>query len=204
MENYPVFLLSGLFPWIFLRNSLHDAANSIMADRNLIKKIYFPYEILPIAKIAANFINFFFSLIIMLILSLALCKPSLPSILFWLPLTVFIQIILIVGISLFFTGLNTIYREAQFIIEILLLVWFYATPIVYPLEMAEKMLSSRLLILYRLNPMNGIISAYQNLFLRGSAPDMGPLLFSAAVAIIFFNLGFSSFRRHEEIFVDIV
>lgn len=203
MKNYPLFVLSGLFPWSFLKSSLDGAVNSIFNNANLIKKTYFPREILPISNIITNLISFFFSLVTLFILSLFF-KISLFPASFWFPLVIFIQIILIVGICLFLTGLNSVYRETRFIMDVILLVWFYATPIVYPLGMAKNILPQGLLFFYTLNPMVGIISAYQNIFIYGNIPDLKLLFLSFFMAIVFFILGFASFRRYEKIFVDMV
>lgn len=203
IDNYPLFLLSGLFPWVFLRNSLVDATNSIITNANLIKKTYFPRETLPISIIIINIVNFLFSLIALLIFCL-IFRISLFPALFFLPSVIFIQIALIVGISLFFVSLNTVYREAQFILDILLLVWFYSTPIVYSLEMAQNALPKSLFFLYKLNPMSGIICAYQSMFVYGEIPDIKLLTISTLAAIVFVILGFISFRHYEEIFVDMV
>lgn len=203
IENYPLFLLSGLFPWSFLRSSLDGAANSILSNTNLIKKTYFPKEILPISNIITNLVNFLFSLIIIFIFSL-FYKISLFSVILWLPLVIFNQIILIFGISLFLAGLNTMYRETRFIMDIILLVWFYATPIVYSLEMVSSHLPQSLFFLYILNPMTGIICSYQNIFFYGSIPDIKLLCLSTLSAVLFLILGFISFRHYEKIFVDIL
>lgn len=203
IEKYPLFLLSGLISWGFLRSSLDGAANSIINNANLIKKTYFPREILPISNVITNLVTFLFSLVTLSVFSLFFKIPLSPAI-FWLPLVVLTQIILIIGISLFFASLNTIYRDARFIMDIILLLWFYVTPIVYSPEMARKALSPHLFLFYRLNPIIGIISAYQNIFAWGNAPDIGLLLLSVLASIIFLILGFINFRRHEEAFVDVI
>lgn len=203
VENYPLFLLSGLLSWSFLRTSLDGAANSILANANLIKKTYFPREILPISNVITNLINFFFSLIILFVFSL-FSEVSLFPVILWLPLVIFIHIMLIIGISLFLSCLNTVYRETQFIMDIILLVWFYATPIVYPLEIVKNTLPQNLFFLYQLNPITGIICAYQNIFLYGGTPDVKLLSISILAAIIFFVFGFIGFRHYEEIFMDMV
>ena len=204
IQNYPLFLLSGLFSWSFLRSSLDGAANSILSNSNLIKKSYFPMEVLPLSNIITNLINYLLSLAILFILSGLFYKVPLFPALLWLPLIIFIQLILIIGICLFLAGLNTVYRDVQFAMEIILLIWFYATPVVYSLEMVKNALPATLFTLYEINPIVGIILGYQNIFVQGTAPDIGLLFLSAIAAVIFFILGFISFRHYEDIFVDII
>ena len=142
IEHYALFLLSGLFPWGFFRSSLEGAANSILANSSLIKKTYFPREILPFASVTANLASFLFALAALFAFSL-FSGVAAHKVLVWLPGVMVIQLLLTLGIALFLAGLNTVYREAQFIMDILLLVWFYATPVVYSLEMAGKALPER-------------------------------------------------------------
>jgi len=203
IENYPLFLLCGLFPWGFLKSSLDQAANSILSNANLIKKTYFPREILSIANIITNLISFLISLIVLTIFSVFYHKP-LFAVLYWLPLIIFVQIILITGISLLFAGLNTLYRETQFIMEILLLIWFYGTPIVYPIEMAKNALPHGLFELYSYNPMLGIIYGYQQIFVSGLNPSLELLAKSSAISFIIFLFGWNIFSRCEDKFMDMV
>lgn len=203
IENYPLFLLSGVLAWSFLRSSLDNAVDSVLNNANLIKKNYFPRQILPIATVIGNLTVFCFSLFVLLLFSLSF-KISLIPALFWLPLIIFMQTVLIIGISLLLTLLNTIYRDARFISEALLMIWFYATPVVYSLEMAKEALSPGLFFLYKLNPMAGIICSYQNIFFYGRIPDMESVVVSFLAAGGFFILGVFFFCRYADIFADIL
>jgi ABC-2 type transport system permease protein len=203
IENYPLFLLAGLFPWSFLKSSLDAGANSILNNAGLIKKTYFPRQILPFSQVITNLFNFSFSLTALLILCLFYKTPFLNAI-FWVVPVIFIQLLLISGIALFFAAVNSIYRETQFILDILLFSWFYATPIVYPLEMARNMLSAGLFKLYSLNPLIGIIYGYQRIFIYGANPDPGLLAQSALFSIAVLLFGEFVFIKSEKIFVDMV
>lgn len=203
IENYPLFLLSGLFPWSFLKSSLDGASSSILVNANLIKKTYFPREILPASNIITNFVNFCLSLFILLLFCFFYKIQVFPAIL-WLPLVVLIQLFLINGLALFFAGTNAIYRETQFILEILLFIWFYITPIVYPLTMIKNKIPDELFRVYALNPLLGIIYSYQQIFVYGNNPDLGILVNSAFVSVCVLFIGELIFLRCESIFVDII
>ncbi len=203
IENYPLFLLSGLFAWSFLRSSLDSAANCILLNASLIKKAYFPREVLPVSNVITNLVSFFFSIVILFAFSL-FSKVSISFAILWLPLIITIQVILVGGISLFISGLNAIYRETQFMMDVILLIWFYATPVVYSFGMARDALPQKVFFLYKLNPMTGIICAYQNIFLYGVAPDLALLFPSILAALLFFIFGFISFNRYGELFIDMV
>ena len=203
IDKYPLFLLSGLFAWSFLHSSLDGAANTIINNANLIKKAYFPRQILPISVILANLVNFLFSLLILSFFSFFL-KVQLFNAIVWLPIVILTQIILTVGLAFLVSSLNACFREAQFIMEIVILVLFYATPIVYSLDMAKMALPENLAKFYLLNPITGIISGYQNIFVYGTSPDLGLLLNSLFVSSLCFILGFAIFRHYEGIFVDLI
>jgi len=203
IDKYPLFLLSGLFSWSFIHSSLDGAANSIINNANLIKKAYFPREIIPISVILGNLVNFLFSLLVLSLLSLLL-KVQLSNAIIWLPIVILTQIILTLGIAFLVSSLNTCFREVQFIMDTLILVWFYATPIVYSFDMVKMALPANLAKLYLLNPATGIILSYQNIFVYGSSPNLGLLLNSLLVSSVCFVIGFFIFRHYEGIFVDIV
>lgn len=152
IEKYPLFLLSGLFAWSFIHSSLDGAVNSIINNANLVKKAYFPREILPISVILGNLANFLLSLIILFVFSIFL-KVQLSTAIIWLPIIILIQIILTIGLAFLVSSLNACFREVQFIMETLILVWFYVTPIVYSLDMIKKALPANLIKFYALNPV---------------------------------------------------
>lgn len=203
IDNYVLFLLSGLFSWAFFRSSLDGAANSILGNANLIKKTYFPREFLPVSAVMGNLAGFFFALAVLFVFSLFSGIPLCRG-LAWLPLVVFVQVVLILGIAMFLAGMNTVYRETQFIMDILLLVWFYATPVVYSLEMAKNALPGFVFFLYKFNPMLGIIRGYQEIFFLGRPPEWESLAVSFVFSGLLFVLGFLNFRSQERVFEDMV
>lgn len=203
IENYHLFLLSGLFPWSYLKASIDGAANSIVANSNLIKKTYFPREILPIAGILTNFVTFFISLFILFLFCFFLIKKPLSTIL-WLPLLLLTQTIFIIGLSLFISSLNACFREVSFIINTFLLIWFYATPIVYSNDMAKNLLPNWVFRIYMINPMMGIIDSYHRLFVFGEPPNITFFISSFIFSFIMLILGYKVFKKYEDIFVDII
>lgn len=203
IKNYPLFLLCGLFPWAFLQTSLSESNTSVIANANLIKKAYFPREVLPLSVILTHLVNFIASLIILFITALFF-KVSLIRIILWLPFILAVQLLLIMGLSLITSSLNACYRDTQFVVNLILLVWFYATPIIYPVQMAKKALPSYILKVYMLNPMVGIITAYRDLFLYSVAPDPLVLGASFTISLVVFISGLFIFNHFEKILVDIL
>ncbi len=203
IANYHFFLLCGLLPWGFLRSVSDSALNSILSNRSIIKKTSFPREVLPISSVLSNFVPFMVSLIFLFLLSLFITHP-LGDDLLWLPVIVLFQLILLAGFSLIVAGLNAVYRETQFVVEIVLLVWFYLTPIVYSLDIARDALAPNNFILLSFNPMTGIITGYQDIFFYGRSPELGFIFGSFLSSTFIFFLGWFIFWRCEKRFEDIL
>ena len=131
---YPIFLFAALLPWTFFQNSILSATNSLVSHADLLKKVAFPREVIPYSVVVAKLVDFFFSAFVFILL-LIYYKVSLSwTALYFIPL-LFVQIILTTGISLFLSAANLFYRDIQYLGNLLLLLWFYVTPVVYPLSL---------------------------------------------------------------------
>jgi lipopolysaccharide transport system permease protein len=199
IENYPVFVLCGILPWTFFSTALNYSTGSIAESATLIKKIYFPREIIPLTVIISRLVNFVLSLGLLFIF-LIVFKIKFTYYLAYLPLILIIQLIFILGLSLFFSSLNTFYHDMGFILQFILFGWFYITPIFYPVTMVPE----RYLSLYLLNPMATIVHAYRNIFFYGNPPDFVYLLISLVISIICFLMGAYVFRRLELRFAEVL
>ena len=199
VENYPVFLLCGLLPWKFFSSALSLSSTSIAQHANLIKKIYFPREIFPLGVILARLVNFFITLGL-LFLFLLVFKVKFTPYIFFLPLIILLQLFLIVGLSFFFTSLNTFYNDVGFILEFILFGWFYVTPIFYPISMVPD----RFLFFYMLNPMAVIVHSYRNVLLYGQGLDVGQLIIAVSIASLAFVIGWMVFRRLDYRFAEVL
>ena len=196
---YPVFSYVALLPWTFLQTSVSFGVPSLVNNLNLVTKIYFPREILPIGAIGASFFDFLVASIIFLPM-LFLYRIALSWTILWLPLLLGIQIILTLGVTLLGSAIIVRYRDVRFIVPLGLQLWLFATPIIYPVSLVPE----RLLPLYMLNPMAGIVDSYRRVILHGQPPDWGHLGLSAAVTLVLLVIGYATFRRLEASFADII
>lgn len=195
---YPIFLFIGLLPWTYLQSSLTTSSLVLVDNANLLKKISFPREILPYSIILAKGIDLFFSLLLLVGFILFYKISLYPSIIFIIPL-LFIQVLLMAGLCLFLSTANLFYRDIQYLTNLLLLMWMYLTPIVYPLSLIPK----NYIWLYKLNPMVGITEGYRSAIFN--APfDIGAIFWSILISISVFLLGFWVFKKSENTFADIV
>jgi lipopolysaccharide transport system permease protein len=196
---YPVFSYVAIVPWTLLASSLPDMSQALVGNLNLITKIYFPREILPMAALLARMMDFGIAVGLFVILMLIYRVPFFPPGLVYLPLILAIQLLLLLGLGLASSAANVFFRDVQSLLTLVIQLWFYATPIIYPVSAVPE----RLQRFYFLNPMTGVIEGYRDVLLNRHAPG-GYLLISLVVSLIIFVFGYWFFRRVEFLFADIV
>ena len=198
VDNFPVFLLCALLPWFYLSFSLTSATTSIVDNASLIKKAYFPHEVIPLSIVIANLVNFLISLILLFaFLIFYSVYPNLAW--FYLPLIVLLQSIFILGLCLISSALHTIFRDVKYIVELILLVWFYATPIFYPLSFVPENIRS----FFLLNPLTVFINLYRQILLYGKMPEFGSVVLAFALSLGFYMFGLFVFNRKKRHFADV-
>lgn len=201
---FPMFLLCGLIPWTFMAHSLSQSTASLLDNASLIRKVYFPREIIPLSSILANFMNFMLSLVVLFFFLLAF--GMMPSV--WIivvPLIVFAELLFVMGIALAASSLNVFYRDVAYIVELTLLVWWWGTPIFYPQsEVIQPNLPPLVYRLYMANPMAAVVVSLRQVFLERRFPDISVLITLFAVAIVSFVIGVAIFRRRQGVIADFV
>jgi len=166
IPGYPffIFLTLGVFPWNFLATSLAGTVNSLVDNEALIKKVYFPRQIIPLSIILGNLFNFMVSNLIILIFAI-LFKVSLSKFIVFLPLLIIVEFIFTSGLAFFFSSLQVLYRDVKYLVEILLLIWFYISPVFYPLSLVAQV-SEKFLNYYLLNPLVPLLTLYRIVYLK--------------------------------------
>jgi ABC-type polysaccharide/polyol phosphate export permease len=206
--NFPVFVLCALLPWNFFATSVIGSTTSIVANSALIKKVYFPREILPVAVILANLVNFVIAMVILFGLVGILFQIPLTIWLLYLPLVVLIQITFTLGIGFLLATANVFYRDTHQIMDVLMLAWFFVTPIFYPIEILPRnyeILGVNLDV-WRLanilNPMASLVATYRVILYNGSPPALDFLARTAVTAAVFFLIGWLIFHRYSWRFAE--
>jgi len=194
---YSVFLFVALLPWNLFASSLTSACASLVGSASLITKVYFPRTILVLSTIIAKIVDFLFASIILIIYMIAYHLPINANILWIIPIF-FIQQIFTVGLSLFFAAANLIYRDIQYLLNMIILLWMYASPVFYPADLVP----GKYRILFQLNPMAVIINAYRQTILGGGAPNYSSLLIALLFSFIVLLIGLAYFKSREKIFAD--
>lgn len=196
---YAVFAYSAMVPWVFFTTSVTDMVDSLVNNMNLVSKIYFPREILPIAAMLARLLDFAIAGAVLFVLFIYYGIPLFQGSWIWLPSILAVQLIMITGIGLLGSALNVFYRDIRHIFSLGLQIWLYATPIVYPVSVVPESIRP----FYFLNPMAGVIEAYRAVLLYGE-PLGGYFIISAVMAFVIFIIGYWFFKRVEFRFADLV
>jgi len=196
---YPVFSYVALLPWTFLTTSISFGVPSLVNNLNLVTKIYFPREILPLGAIGASFLDFLIATTIFLPMLLFYRIPFSWTVA-WVPLLVVLQIVLMIGATLLGSAVIVRYRDVRFIVPLGLQLWLFASPVIYPVSLVPEWFRPY----YMLNPMAGIIDSYRRVVLYGEPPVPGYLGLSAGFALALFVIGYLTFNRLEKSFADVI
>jgi lipopolysaccharide transport system permease protein len=198
-KPYAVFAYCALLPWQFFAAVVGRGIGSLLSNQNLVQKVYFPRELIPLAVVASATVDFligglsFFGL---------LWFYGSYVQLYWLMIIpVFaVQVCFMVGLILLLSPMNVFYRDISHIVPLITQIWMYATPIIYPLSLVPE----RFRLFYYLNPMVGVIDAYRKILLHDSPPDTVSLTMAAAVSSMILALGLTYFKRVEFSLADIL
>lgn len=217
--DFPAFLLSGLLPWTLFSASLAGGTVSVVGNGALLKKVYFPREVLPLASIGAALFHFMLQMLV-LVAFLALSRhPFVSRYLVLVPVAIAVEVLLAAGLSLLLASLNVYMRDVQHLLELVLLAWFWMTPIVYPVALVAGRMKE-FLWLYLLNPMTIVVLSFQRAFYNQVTPTdpngnpvavlldkpgawyLESLALVGLVAALLVVVGFKVFARFEGRFAE--
>lgn len=197
---YPLFTFAALVPWTMFATGLSNASNSVVSDSNLVKKVYFPRLLMPIAAVLASVVDFVIAFTVLVLMGFYYGIAPTTAV-FWLPLLVLLALVTSMGVAFWLGAMNVQFRDVRYTIPFLVQFWMFATPIAYPSSLIED---PTIRMVYAINPMVGVVEGFRWALLgTGTAP--GPMiLVSAITAITLFVTGAFYFRRLERSFADVV
>ena len=209
---YPILVFAALMPWTFFQESASDGVNSVVGNTALIKKIYFPREIFPITSVLTKLVELGINFVILA--GLMMWYGMLPSLyIFWVPVIILYTILAALTIAFVGAAINVYFRDMGQALPVLLSLLMYASPVIYPLQLVKDKLltqqaagewSNALYTLYTLNPLAGIIDAFQSVVLRSEAPDLNAMIPGAVMIAILLPLSYLYFKRAESYFADVI
>ena len=197
---YPIFSYTATLPWELFATALSVASRSMVANSNMISKIYFPRMIVPLASVMSSVVDFFIGFIILIGMMIYYgFTPTLATL--WLPLLILLALITALGVGFWTSALMVRYRDMGYIMPFISNLWMYLTPVVY----SSTMIPEKWRLIYFLNPMTGVVEGFRYALL-GSARSgsVGMILLSAVIAIIILITGMFYFRRMEKQFADMI
>jgi lipopolysaccharide transport system permease protein len=198
-DPYVLFLFCGLLPWTWFATSLNESAGVLISGGNLIKKVLFPAEVLPIVSVLANMMHFLFGLPILAFFLWFYDVAVSPPELIWFPVVLAVQLILTLGFAFIISALTVHFRDIRDILSNLLTVWFFLTPILYPWQEAPAAVKKYL----NLNPFMHLAVSYQEiLFSIGPFGHLRWLLLLGAISVVFFLFGYWVFDRLRDTFAE--
>ena len=199
LEPFALFLFCGILPWTWFSSSLLESSNVLIAGGNLIKKVLFPAEVLPIVTVLAGLVHFCLGLPILAAFLIYYRVPVWPTDLLWFPLIVLIQLVLTTGLALLVSALTVHFRDVRDLLSNLLTLWFFATPIIYAMPSSPHLAIG----LLNLNPFTHLAISYQEiLFYPGPFGHVRWLLMLWAVSIVVFLVGYWVFDRMRDSFAE--
>lgn len=197
IPNYTMYLMTALMPWNFFTQTIASSSFAVIAAGNIIKKVYFPREILPISVVLSNTVNFCITFIIIIVF-LLFSGVGISWHILLVPIILLVQMFLLFGIAFILSSLTVYARDIEHIVNVIVMALFYATPIVYTIDM----LPAKFQTLLYLNPMTSIIDAYRSVLYYHQLPNFMQLGLVTLVSIALFVIGLSIFRKLQRNFVE--
>ena len=197
VDNYTMFLIVALMPWTFFNSTIIQSAACIVTNGGIIKKVYFPREILPISTATSNLFNFLITGIIVFA-ALLISGIGIGTSIFMLPLIIIMQYILQLGLSFIFSAITVYVRDIEYIINIFMMLMFYLCPIVY----SADMIPTRFLPLFKLNPMFHIIEYYRTILYYKQIPNISHVLILFVACVGLLVIGYLIFQKCKKRFAE--
>lgn len=198
IEKFYLFFFVALVPWLFFSTCLSAGTTVIFSQQDMVKKIYFPREVLPLAFTLSQFVNMLLSFVIVFVV--VLVSGVSINLLAWLylPLIMLIEFVLALGITFLVSALTVYFRDLEHILSIVSMAWMYLTPVIYPVEMVPEAFRG----IFYLNPMTSLIVAYRDILYYGRIPEVSTLLNAVILGIVILIIGRFSFSKLQRRFAE--
>lgn len=197
IEHYPIYLFVALMPWTTFANTIALGTNSVVSSAAILKKVYFPREILPLASVISNMINYIFSFVI-IVIALFIAGIGVSWYIVFLPVLLIIQAMFTLALTLVLSAGNVYIRDIQYIMNPVMMIWMYASPILYKVDMVP----AKYMAIYKLNPMMHLIEGYRAILYYKQMPDFKWLGIIFGVSLVLLIIGFVVFGKLQRRFAE--
>jgi len=198
IDKFYLYLIIGMMPWIFFSSSIQGGSTCIRAQADMVKKIYFPREVIPISYVTSTFANMLFSFIIVFLAILVSGVGVNLTALLYLPIIMIIEYILALGLVFIISSATVYFRDLEQIVGVLMMAWIYLTPIMYDVDYIPESWRT----LFFMNPMTPIIVVYHDILYNKQIPETLHMLQSGAVSVIILVIGFLIFTKLDKNFAE--
>lgn len=198
IEDYYLFLFVALIPWMFFSSSVAGGANSIMNQKEMVKKIYFPREVLPISYVTCQLVNMLLSFIVVFAVLLISGKGLNPYALLFLPIVIVAEYLMAISITMIASAVTVYLRDMEHILSIVTMAWQFLTPVMYSIDMVPEELRP----VFNMNPMTPIIVAYRDIFYYKQAPELETLLHGFVFSVVLLVIGWLIFGQLKKHFAE--
>ena len=195
IKDYYLFLFVALIPWLFFATSVSVGAGCILLEKEMVKKIYFPREVLPISHVTTQLVNMLLAFIVVFAVLILSGKGVNPVALLFLPIVIFAEYLLSLSLTMMVSALTVYLRDLEHILSIVMMAWQFMTPVMYSIDQVPP----RLLWVFNLNPMTQIIVAYREILYYKQIPNLPALLRSTLLSVVLMIIGWNVFghlKRH--------
>lgn len=200
IEDYYLFLFVALVPWTFFSTSVGGGAGCIISQQNLVNKIYFPREVLPVSYVLSQLINMLLSFIVVAVVLMISGKGINLAVWWYLPIIILQETLLAFGLTLLVSGITVYFRDMQFLLNIVLMAWQFLSPVMYSVDMVPEQFRG----VFNLNPMTPIIVAYRDVLYYKQAPELRTFILGTLMGIAMLVIGWISFGKLKKHFAEVL
>jgi ABC-2 type transport system permease protein len=198
IEDYYLFLFVALIPGIFFNTCVSGGAGCVLSQQDLVKKIYFPRQVLPIAYATSQFVNMLLSFLVVFAVLIVMGKGISLSAIIYLPIIMVVEYALALGMVFIFSALTIYLRDTEYILGIVSMAWQFLTPVMYSVDMVPESMRT----IFYLNPMTSVIVAYRDILYYKKAPELQTLILAAVMGIVLLIVGILVFGKLERRFAE--
>lgn len=200
IEDYYLFLFVALVPWNYFSTSVVGGAGCITGQQNMVNKIYFPREVLPISHVLSQLINMLLSFIVVILVLLVAGKGINLAVWWYLPIIVLQETLLAFGLTMLVSAITVYFRDMQFLLNVIMMAWQFLTPVMYTVDMVPEKLRG----IFYLNPMTPIIVAYRDVFYYKQAPELHTFIMGTVMGVVILIIGWATFGKLKKRFAEVL
>lgn len=200
IEDYYLFLFVALVPWNYFSTSVAGGAGCITGQQNMVNKIYFPREVLPISHVLSQLINMLLSFIVVILVLLVAGKGINLAVWWYLPIIVLQETLLAFGLTMLVSAITVYFRDMQFLLNVIMMAWQFLTPVMYTVDMVPEELRG----IFYLNPMTPIIVAYRDVFYYKQAPELHTFIMGTVMGVVILIIGWATFGKLKKRFAEVL